>query len=508
MKKDEAQNSSVFYDHDKPVACDLLPPRLASRATNDFMTRLFIAITLLSIAAWPEFASAQEAVSSGSGSGGTSTSSGSSSSSSSGGSTTDLSAGSSSTGAPGAVSNAPSAATAVQSGGGGVGVFSPTPIKLYLSAFGGYDDNVNTNRGSQEGSSYTGGNLILDYTFGDPRLQVILNGGAGGVYYLEHVTGQDYDIDLKAALGINYKASPRLTLGTTLLFDYLTEPNFDSPGGLNSRNGNYFYTLDQFFVSYAWSRRFSTKTSYVFEAYKYDQEPIALFSDRISNTFVNEFQFQMVPTTKLVAEYRYGIISYANEGDIVFPATFNPFTGVFTPAVLLQNDSTTHFALGGIDHIFNPRFTASIRGGAQFRSYDSGGDRTGPYFEGTVNYAVGRRTSVSWNTRYGLEEPEVAGAQSRTTFRTGLHAKFDVTSRVSTTMDAYYVHDDYHSLDIPSAPVPAFSDNTFDIGFSVRYAINSLIAVQAGYHYTDVTSDAAFREYSRNRLSGGLSITF
>lgn len=374
----------------------------------------------------------------------------------------------------------------MQGAHGGSGVFSPTPVKIYANISGGYDDDVNTNLGPKEGSAFTSGNVILDYTFGDPRLQLTLNAGAGGVYYLDHVTGQDYDIDLRGALGISYKASPRVTLGSTLLLEYLTEPSFDNPGGLNSRNGNYFYTDDNFFFAFEWSQRFSTKTSYTLEAYDYDNNAVGSFSNRTGHTFGNEFRLQMVPTTVLVAEYRYGIVNYQNS----------------------SLNSNTQFALGGIDHTFNPRLTASLRGGAEFRSYDTDGDRTSPYFEGSLNYAAGRRTSLSWNTRYGLEEPEVPGAQSRTTFRTGLHTKFDFTSHISSTFDAYYVHDDYHSLTTATVPIAPFTEDSFDIGVGVRYAITPLIAVQANYHYTDVTSDVAFREYSRNRISGGFSFTF
>src|SRR4051794_34419996 len=114
---------------------------LGSHRALQLMRRSSIAIaTLISIAASSEFANAQEAVSSTSGSGTTSTSS---SGASSAGSTTELSAGSTTASSPGAVSNAPSAATSVQGGPGGVGVFSPTPIKLYLNIFGGYDDDLN-----------------------------------------------------------------------------------------------------------------------------------------------------------------------------------------------------------------------------------------------------------------------------------------------------------------------------------------------------------------------------
>jgi hypothetical protein len=432
------------------------------------------------VAAAPEMSRAQEAVS-------TTSTSGTSSSTTAPSSLTTTSELSTGTSAPpGTVTNSSLAGTGLEGGPSGVGVFSRTPVQIYATISGGYDDNVSTSQNNKQGSVFTSGNLILDYTFGDPRLQLILNGGAGGSYYYEQVSGQKYDIDLKGALGITYKSSPRLTLGSTLLVDYLTEPSFDAPGGLNSRNGNYLYTTDKVFVSYVWTQRFSTKTSYTFEAYNYDNITVAVFSNRVSNTFGNEFRFQLVPTTSLVAEYRYGIVSYET-------ASLN---------------STTHFALGGIDHTFNPRLSVSLRGGAQFRSYEQDGDRTGPYFEGSVTYALGKRTSVTWNNHYGLEEPDVAGSQSRTTFRTGLQTKFNLTSRISSSVDLYYVHDQYHAF--PSGPIMsnAFIENTFDGNLSLHYAITPLIGVQAGYHYTNISSDIQFREYSRNRVSAGVSLSF
>ena len=371
-------------------------------------------------------------------------------------------------------------------GPSGVGIFSPTPVQISAFISGGYDDNVNTLHTGKQGSAFTSGNVILDYTFGDPRLQLKLNAGGGGSYYYEHVSGQNYDIDLKGALGITYKSSPRLTLGSTLLVDYLSEPSFDAPGGLNSRNGNYLYTADNVFVGYTWWQCFATKTSYAYEAYNYDNSAVGAVSNRVSNTFGNEFRFQLEPTTNLVAEYRYQIVSYGSS----------------------SLDSTTHYALGGIDHAFNPRLSATLRGGAEFRSYDQDGDRTGPYFEGLVTYALGKRTSVSWSSHYGLEEPDVAGSQSRTTFRTGLQTNFNLTSRISTNIGLYYVHDDYHGFTPGPIVTGPFTENTFDGNLSLHYAITPLIGVQAGYHYTDVNSDILLREYSRNHVSAGVSLTF
>ena len=428
----------------------------------------------------PLTARAQEAVSTTTSSASTSTSSASLTGSTE--ASPDLST--STTTAPAAVNSSGTATPTAEGNTSGTGVFTPTPLKIYATVSGGYDDNVSNTPNNKQSSAYTNSNVILDYTFGDPRLQLVLNGGAGFTYYFSHLSSQDYDIDLKGALGITYKQSPRLTLGGTLLVSYLTEPSFQYAGGLNSRNGNYFYTADKAFLQYIWSGRFATKTSYSFEAYNYDKNTVGTFSNRVSNLFGNEFRFQMAPTTSLIAEYRYGIVSYENS----------------------FLNSETHYALGGIDHTFNPRLNATFRGGAQFRSYDNAGDRTGPYFEGNVNYALGHRTSVSWISRYGIEEPDNPTSQSRTTFRTGLQTKFSLTSKVETGLETFYVHDDYHAL----APGTggAFKEDTYDIGFSVRYVITNLIGVQAGYHYTDVSSDAASREYSRNRVFGGVNVTF
>jgi hypothetical protein len=439
---------------------------------------LFIGAAVVFFLGSYSIASAQEAVSSTSSSQSTSTSTTSATEPSAGLSTTTTTA------PPEAVTSSGTAIPTAERGPSGTGVFAPTPVKIYATVSGGYDDNVSNTPANKQSSTYSNANLILDYTFGDPRLQMVLNGGAGFTYYFSHISNQNYDIDLKGALAITYKSSPRLTLGGSILVSYLTEPSFQYAGGLNSRNGNYLYTTDRAFLEYAWSRRFVTRTSYTFEAFNYDRSSVGAFSNRISNTFGNEFRLQMVPTTSLVVEYRYGITSYENS----------------------FLNSETHYALGGIDHTFNPRLSATFRGGAQFRSYDNAGDRTGPYFESNVNYALGRRTSVSWINRYGIEEPDTPNSQSRTTFRTGLQTKFSLTSRVETGLDLFYVHDDYHAL----APGTggAFSEDTFDTGFSVRYAITNLIGAQAGYHYTDVSSGSAAREYSRNRVSAGVNVTF
>ena len=232
--------------------------------------------------------------------------------------------------------------------------------------------------------------------------------------------------------------------------------------------------------------RFATATSYTIGALRYDDKSVGLFENRIENTFGNEFRFLVVPTTTLVAEYRFELVSYES----------------------INRDSTSHFALGGFDHTFSPELNVSFRGGAQFREYDQGGNRTSPYFEGTLNYNVGKRTIVSWINRYSIEEPDVLLSQSRETFRTGVSARHQFSPKISAAGSAYYEHDEYQSFKGPGFMFPSFTEEDLDLALSLRYAITRYIGIEAGYNFTNVWSDVSAREYTRNRYWAGVNVTF
>ena len=191
-------------------------------------------------------------------------------------------------------------------------------------------------------------------------------------------------------------------------------------------------------------------------------------------------------STTLVGEYRYEIIDFDTAA----------------------RDSMTHFALAGLDHSFNPHFNVSLRGGVEFREFDNFDERTSPYGEATLNYSLGQRTTVSWMNRYGLDEPDVPLAPSRTTFRTGLNGSFAITTRITSSLTLFYQHDENEGILTPATFVPAFSEDSIDFGLGLRYEINRNFAAIAGYNHTEVLSEIALREYARNRYFLGFNATF
>jgi Putative beta-barrel porin 2 len=374
----------------------------------------------------------------------------------------------------------------------GAGVFSRTPLIIDISLNGGYDNNVtnSSNTSSNSGSEYTSGNLALSYTFGEPRLQLTLNSAFGGTYYYSTVSSQNYDVNLTTTFRINYKATPRLSFTTSILAAYLTEPSFNFGVGVVSRSGNYFYTSDQLTADFAWMPRLSTLTRYNVAVVKYEESAVGASQDRIDNTFSNEFRFLATPITTLVGEYRYEVVSYDQMASL---------------------DSTTNFLLGGFDHTFSPHASVTFRGGDQFRSFTQGGSQSGPYFEGNLNYKVGRRTSISWANWYGIGEPNVtsANAQSRTSFHTGLEGNFNLTPRIGSTLSFYYEHSDYSSFGPGGGLSPSFTQDSIDVGLSLRYAITRMLRIQAGYHRTELTSSGVGgQNYSRSSIFAGVNLTF
>lgn len=378
--------------------------------------------------------------------------------------------------------------SAAGTGGGenGTGIFSGPPFLVTVSVRDGYDDNLSTSKLNRQASWFTNTGISASYSFGSPRTRFDLNAGAGVTYYLKPVSGDDYDTNFNVSFSLTHKATPRLTLSAVVYATYQQEPDFSLALGLDRRSGNYFYTNDKFTVSYQWTPRFSTATSYTLGALHYDNSAVGIFEDRIENTFGNEFRFLLWPTTTVVAEYRYEIVSYDD----------------------ISRDSTTHFVLAGFDHNFSPQLNMSFRGGAEFRSYETGGDLSSPYFEGTLNYNLGKNTSLGWTNRYAIEEPDVLLNPSRTTFRTGLTLKHDFTARITGSLAAYYAHEVYDAVNAPSTISPGFNEDSFDLALSVRYAITRYFAIQAGYDYTDVISGISSFEYSRNRIFAGVDVTF
>lgn len=378
----------------------------------------------------------------------------------------------------------------------GTGKFSSFPLKFTVSVRGGYDDNVNLDSFDEQDSFFTNLAVGVTYEFGSPRTRISLSAGGGVTYYFDRESfDNEDDFDLNGSIGFSivHKATPRLTLSSAIFAAYQTQPDFAvftrGTIGIGRQNRDFYFTNARFSAGYAWTPRFSTVTSYTLGYVNYDDEGISNFEDRFEHTIGNEFRFLVAPTTTAIAEYRFGIVDYT-EGD--------------------DRSSTSHFLLAGVDHSFSPRFNVSARAGVEFRQFDQSDlegaeDRTSPYAEGTINYALGQSTSISLFNRYSLEQPDVAESFSRTTYRSALSVKHNFTARIVAGLNVAYEHDENDG----NFAIDGFSEDAIDFSLSARYAVNRNFAIDAGYQYTEVFSGEVLdRDFSRNRVYIGATFSF
>jgi hypothetical protein len=349
----------------------------------------------------------------------------------------------------------------------------------------GYDDNVGT-AGKPQGSWFTNERFTLFYGLHNDRTQLSLLSGVGLTYFFERANSRAYDVNTYLALSLSHKYSQRLTLAANVYAAYQSEPDFSSDVGLNSRTGNYFHTLDSFSVIYNWSLRFSTITSYTLRRVQYEDSSIGTFEDRFEHTFGQELRFNLLRQTALVGEYRFEITDYDR-----FP-----------------RDSTSHFALAGVDHRFTERLNLVTRGGAEFRSYNDDGEPVNPYFEGSLTYTNAHHSSLSWRTRYSVEEPNVRDALSRTTFRTGLELSYNLSARVKSTVAGYYHHDENRGLAIAGIVPAESSEDSFDVAIDFSYAISRRSTFHVGLERSEVNSAESAQNYSRDRYFASLNFSY
>lgn len=367
----------------------------------------------------------------------------------------------------------------------GDGVFDRGRFRYSVTVREGFDDNVFTQRVNKKSSFYTNFAAGIAYDFGSPRLRLTANLGGGVTYYYTR-PGDKIDYTGVLSLTGSYLVTPRFSLNFSTRTGYFSQPDLFIAGTSARRDGDYFYTNSAISATYAWTERFSTTTGYNFTAYYYPEQSLNDSQGRISQTLSQSFNFLLWPTTTLVAEYRINPVTYYSA----------------------DQNNLGNYALLGFDHVFNPRSTWTLRAGAEQRflnnATDGRSDYIGPFVSSSFNYQFGPASDVTFLARYGTEGSGINGVTIRETFRLGLTLQHAFTARISGNLGFAYLHNRYDQPDV----IPDFDENIFEVSAGVRYQINRLWSVNAGYNFTGVLSGEQVREYNRNIAFIGTTLDF
>jgi hypothetical protein len=380
---------------------------------------------------------------------------------------------------------------AVGGGGGshaGGGGGSYVPLEITAGVDLGFDNNVfgsnATNGGNGRGSLSVGENLVLGYDrFAEPT-EVHLIGVGRFTQYPD--VGSD-DKDLSLTLGLTHNFSTRLSFRADVYAAYQTEPNFQSNVGPVNVRANYLQTNNIFSLSYYWGPRLSSITSFTLQRIQYQQTnttttAVGIAQDRSQYTLGEGLHFSLTTRTKLVLQYNYFIVAYDSA----------------------PRDSTTHFALVGVDHNLTENLRINVLGGSSFRSFKDDGNTIDPYVAIDVNYR-GSNHSLSWTTTYGVEQSTNSLAMGNTTFRTGLNANYRLTSRIGATATVYYFNSGNNQGSSRTTSAGAGAQDGLQFTLGLNYGINQHWAVNANTVYSAQFSSGNTGGYSRNHYFAGVT---
>jgi hypothetical protein len=362
----------------------------------------------------------------------------------------------------------------------GLPFFTGLPFRVSVYGNIGYDDNVFDTHSDRQGSGFNSLGLNIGSHIANPRTRLDALLSAGFIAYWNR-SSHPIAPDISLNLDFTHQLSPRAVIGISSFMTYQDQP--DVVLGLNQANNvsNYFYSWNTIAFGYQWTRRFSTVTSYSLGTLFYDESTAAHDDDWLQHVFAQQFRFMVLPMVNAVAEYRFGIVDY----------------------LYLDNDSYSHYVLGGLDATLSPRLEFGFRAGAEFRHLDgpAGGDVSYPYLESTLAYKYQPGSRLLWYNRYGLEQPDLAGPGYRKTYRTGIRVDHRFGEKLRGTAAAYYSWNEYHVA-------TAFTEDIVDLSLQASYQLTRAFSLDAGYIFTRDFSDITSRDYYRNRVYVGGTFSF
>lgn len=362
------------------------------------------------------------------------------------------------------------------------------PLQWSLTTRGGYDvlDYGNSTPGFDSFESYyVQGGLGATFTEADQTTPWSTALDLGAIHYLDDIERYDNTFyNARLAFNIAHQMSQRLKFSNNFYLTYEAQPNIALGGTTTLFNGQYLYGFNNFNVSYAWSQRFSTTTSYTIDGIRYEDDIVSASEDRLSHLVAQQFSYSLTKRTNLTAEYRYRNTRFQNA---------------------MNRDFQSHFALAGIDHAWSQRFSGSFRAGAEFFRSERV-NSTAPYAELALNYSVARQTRANWFGSVGFDGAELGNYQSRYSLRTGANITHQINKRVGVHGGAQYA---YSQFDGDTAiAVPDVTEHSLLLSAGVSYQVLENLALDANYNYTILASDDATREFNRNNVSLGMTATF
>lgn len=368
------------------------------------------------------------------------------------------------------------------------------PLKWVVGLSATYDDNVSPGYGPKEDSFGLNPYVGLSFVNITPQTTWDVYARLGMLYYLDAPAGTD-DSNSQSRAGINltHRFNERLRFSSRNFISYELEPDYSYGYATSARSGEYFYWQSDNSIGFRWTERFATYTGVSLTGFNYAD---VANNDRFTWQLYNQGRYQLGPQTVLTGDYRYA----QTTGDGV------------------SSDYTDQYLLAGVEQRFSPNTIGILRVGAQFHDVDAGSNSTSPYMEMAMDSRINEQFRVKAFARYGIEGYDtvqfdglnVVEYDDRRTFRLGVSGDYAITPTFTVFGGLDYIPTAYDGGRLISGPGPVSdqNENIYNAYIGLSMKITDYLTGTATYNYTNSSSDIAGRDYSRNRISLGVSTEF
>ena len=291
--------------------------------------------------------------------------------------------------------------------------------------------------------------------------------------------------DYNGSLALIYlqRLSPRMQFTASVNASYQSQPDYtqiNTP--TNATSGEYLNVTSKFDLSYRWTPRFSTVTSLGYNRLIF-VEKASQSGDYAETTFGTELRYLWSPRFTGVVEGRYSQFRYENNKPL---------------------DSDSYYALLGFDIIVTRRATGTVRVGASMRQFDESGKKsTAPYLETTLVYQLGKASVLSWDGRFGFEEPPDANSEVLS-LRSSVRVTHFFTPRLQGSISLNGIQQ-VTTNDLTDDDTTRL---TFDSTVSLKYTLTRHWTLNGYYTFTNEFNDPDVTNFFRNRVFIGAEYEF
>ncbi|MEQ1860804.1 MAG: outer membrane beta-barrel protein, partial [Chthoniobacteraceae bacterium] len=326
----------------------------------------------------------------------------------------------------------------------------------------------------RKGSMFARAGLSIEMQRYTRRSLFILNLSGADTYYFdkdEEPNEYSGNFDLKYL----YRVTPRFQMTAQLNAAYISQPDLSRPNTPERQiQGDLINGLARLDLSYRFNPRLSTTFTTNFSANRYT-EMTEQTGDFDEVTFGLEGRYLWKPRWTLLAELRYGMTTYLNRTDL---------------------DSTTQYFLVGSEFILSPRLSGSMRFGGAVKSFELGDTQVAPYVESSVMYRSTARSSVTWNNRFGFEEPGSPN-QERLVYRGTIGYNYAFSPRLHGNLGVNLVHE-------ISTTKGSDTDNVvdnFEATLGLQYEWTRQFSLSGSYVFNLSNTNAPNSDYYRSRVT-------